>query len=88
MVGGVVVLSLATGCGGKAVASDGRGGDSGVDGMDCVDMLSGGTPARCCPDPAPDCTKHEDGYPGYFCIDRNNEYCACSCSGKKWQCGC
>jgi hypothetical protein len=67
--------------------------DAGGDAPVCHDYLSvaadGGHPvARCCPDPAPDCTNEPDGYPGYFCISRSNQYCSCSCSQHTWQCGC
>jgi hypothetical protein len=82
---------LTTGCSGSVV---GQGGGAGADGgegglpMDCVDMFHGGTPAVCCPDPAPDCSKEPDGYPGYLCIDKGNQFCSCACGGGMWACGC
>ncbi len=59
----------------------------------CHDLLNGaadgGPPvARCCPDPAPDCANEPDGYPGYACVSRGNQYCSCSCSQHVWSCGC
>ena len=54
---------------------------------ECHDPSSG-SPADCCPYPAPDCATKPDGYPGFLCLDRQNQYCSCSCQNGKWECGC
>jgi hypothetical protein len=79
----------AGGAGGQAAVTIDASGDALV----CHDELNafhdGGPPvARCCPDPAPDCTNEPDGYPGYFCVSRDNQYCSCSCQQHAWSCGC
>lgn len=55
---------------------------------DCVDEFNSGTPAPCCPDPPPDCSAKPDGYPGYHCVDRHNQFCSCKCNLGQWMCAC
>jgi hypothetical protein len=55
---------------------------------DCVDMFGGGQPAVCCPEPAPSCADKPNGYPGYFCVSRANQFCSCSCNTGQWICAC
>lgn len=78
-----ILVVVATACGGRATRGNRDGGV-----YDCVDLFYGGTPARCCPDPPPDCTNKPNGYPGYPCVDPHNEYCSCSCGAGSWSCAC
>jgi hypothetical protein len=73
--------------------SGGSGGgtlDAAYDALpkNCIDQWGGGQPAVCCPEPAPDCTGKPDGYPGYGCVERQNQFCACQCQGGTWTCTC
>lgn len=93
--GTVVEGSGGAGAGGGAGAAASAGGastgggDAGTDlPKDCVDLFNGGVPAVCCPDPPPDCSMEPDGYPGYPCVDKHNEYCSCACSSGQWTCAC
>lgn len=91
VIAGLGACWLATGCSGSVVGQDGGGGAGAGEGglpMDCIDMFHGGTPAVCCPAPTPDCSKEPDGYPGYPCIDKGNQYCSCACGSGMWTCGC
>jgi hypothetical protein len=54
----------------------------------CVDAFGGGKPAACCPDPPPDCKGKADGYPGYFCVSKQNQFCSCQCQNETWSCAC
>jgi hypothetical protein len=54
---------------------------------DCVDKFGGGGPAVCCPS-APDCKGMPDGWPGYVCVARENQFCTCHCAQGTWRCGC
>jgi hypothetical protein len=54
----------------------------------CRDAFAGGVLRLCCPDPAPDCTDKPDGYPGYECVLREDQFCSCMCSRGQWWCGC
>jgi hypothetical protein len=81
-----------SGDGGPEAASDG-GPEAASDGGQCHDFFSvepdGSSPTvPCCPAPAPDCATLADGYPGYLCVDRTNQFCSCSCSQHMWQCAC
>lgn len=62
--------------------------DAGDSGLNCIDRFGGNQPARCCPDPPPDCTSKPDGYPGYACVPPPASFCSCSCQGGMWQCAC
>ncbi len=88
---------LAKGCGGSSSGAPrtdaGRTDGGGDSAGQCHDLFSvepdGSSPAvPCCPEPAPDCTSLADGYPGYHCVDRSNQFCSCSCSQHAWTCGC
>jgi hypothetical protein len=78
---------------GGVAGSGGSGGgmlDAAHDALpkNCIDAFGGGQPAVCCPEPAPDCTGKPDGYPGYFCVSKENQFCSCQCQGGTWTCAC
>lgn len=103
LLAAALVAGIMTGCSsslpsgggtGGSVATGGSGGtgtggvlDAGGDGT-CHDYFYGGVPAACCPEPAPDCSDKPDGYPGYHCVSRDNQYCSCACQSAKWTCAC
>jgi hypothetical protein len=84
----LAVVALGLAIGGPSVAGGTVADTDHELALDCHDLFNGGTPAACCPEPAPNCTVEPDGYPGYFCVDRNNQFCACSCQGGLWLCEC
>jgi hypothetical protein len=86
-ISGVCTMCPPWGC----VANDGGGTlDAGYDALpkNCIDQWGGGQPAVCCPEPAPDCQGKPDGYPGYGCVERQNQFCSCQCQGGAWICAC
>jgi hypothetical protein len=93
----LMVIALGgVGCGSssgdKKPSVDAAAGDSG-DGGQCHDLFTVGPDGSaptvpCCPEPAPDCSTLADGYPGYQCAERTNQFCSCSCSQHLWQCAC
>jgi len=99
----MVIALLGVGCGssssdtgfrdGGATPSRDTGTASPPDGGQCHDLFGtepdGASPAvPCCPEPAPDCSTLADGYPGYLCVERSNQFCSCSCSQHVWACAC
>jgi hypothetical protein len=75
-----------------AGGSLGAGSDAGstvVPPADCYNLFYQAC-LPCCPNPAPDCTDKENGYPGYSCSGdpSKNPYCTCRCYAGEWQCGC
>jgi hypothetical protein len=80
------VALLSIGCGGASLSGPADGGQ-------CHDLFNptanGTSPVvACCPDPRPDCSNQADGYPGYACVERSNQFCSCSCQEHVWTCGC
>ena len=85
-------------CGGPSDVdpAGGAGAEAGTSGQDpqsegpltaCYNsFLSGCQP--CCPATTPECSHEPDGYPGHACTPSPNSFCACSCNGGKWACGC
>lgn len=72
-----------------------KGGAGGSTDLECFDSFSGGIPARCCPNPPPDCRGKPDQYiaPGIvgLCVDAEpgqKSSCSCQCNREKWWCGC
>jgi hypothetical protein len=63
--------------------------DAGSDGvdeippLDCRNPWTGGTPVACCPDFV-SCADKPDWYPGYDCVDRDQDRCSSHCSGGVW----
>ena len=83
----------------QSVGATGGGGgqaqvttDASGDALICHDYFyqgpDGSPVVACCPDPAPDCANEPDGYPGYACVSRGNQYCSCACQAHVWQCLC
>jgi hypothetical protein len=86
-VSGICTICPPAGC---PVKDSGGTVDAAPDALpkNCIDALGGVQPAVCCPEPAPDCTGKPDGYPGYFCVSKQNQFCTCNCQGGAWMCAC